>query len=312
MLSRNKCAEYLEGTMTDHRTYVSGKYKGYHIVTYEINGRSTQIVSIAASSGPDADTAELNTYLHSLLPLYRQFKSAAADGHSVTLTFLVGTAGTFVRIANDIVGKIVDYLQTNGYTSGCEKCGEASGEELYHVNGRYLWLCGGCAEEYRQELENNRDAVKAQHSNLLAGCVGAVLGALIGAALYVLVYQIGYIAGICGFVMAVLAMKFYEKLGGCLDLKGVIASIAVVLVAVFFANKLAWAVSAYRELKEINWDFFDCYNKLDYLIEASKLKSSYYSDLAVGYFLTAVGCVRSFINAVKGSTGSFSLRKVDR
>ncbi len=312
MLSKKWCAQYLDGTMTDHRAYVSGCYRGYNIVTYEINGRSIQIVSIAASSERDAGGAELNTYVNTLLPLHRQFKAAAADGHSVTLSFVVATPGAFVRLANEVIEKIVAYLEENGYSSGCTRCGAPSVEELYHVNGRYIWLCAECAEKYRQELEQNKVNVRTRSSNLLGGLVGAALGALIGAALYVLVYQIGFIAGICGFVMAVLAMKFYEKLGGCLDLKGVIVSIAVVLVAVFFANRLAWAVSAYRELRHLKWDFFDCYNQLDYIIETTELQSSYVSDLTVGYLLTAVGCVRSFITAIKGSTGSFSIKKMDQ
>ena len=50
MLSKRQCAKYLDGTMTDHRAYVFGNYKGYNVVTYEINGRAVQIVSIAASA----------------------------------------------------------------------------------------------------------------------------------------------------------------------------------------------------------------------------------------------------------------------
>lgn len=310
MLSEKWRVQFLDGALTDHKSYVSGRYRGYNIVCYEINGKSTQIVNIPAFSESDPGGGELNTFVNTLLPLYKQFKAAAADGHSLTLTFVVETPKRFVQIANDIVGRVVLYLTQNGYTSGCAGCGSLSGAELYCVNGRYLWLCPDCAAKYSRELEERKISTKAQSSHLLPGLVGAFLGALIGSILYVLIYQLGYIAGVCGLVMAVLAMKFYEKLGGCLDLKGVIASAAVVMIMVFVANRLAWALSAYSALKEYGCGFFECFRELDYIIEASELKGSYASDLAVGYFISVIGCVRRFIMAVRGSTGSFSFKKI--
>ena len=43
------------------------------------------------------------------------------------------------------------------------------------------------------------------HGNILAGIIGALLFSLAGAVLYFVVYQMGFIAGICGLVMFVLA-----------------------------------------------------------------------------------------------------------
>lgn len=310
MLSKKWCAQFLDGTLTDHKAYVSGRYRGYNVVCYETNGKSTQIVNISASSEGDSNCNELKTFMNTLLPLYKQFKDATADEHSLTLTFVVGTPKKFVEIANDIVGRIIRYLAQNGYTSGCANCG-LSGEALYLVNDHYMWLCSECAAKYQSELEERKVNAKTQSSNLVGGLVGAFLGALIGSVLYVVVYQLGYIAGVCGFVMAVLALKFYEKLGGCLDLKGVIASIVVVMIMVFVSNKLAWSWSAYSALKDSGWTFFDCFRELDYIIETLELKGSYTSDLVVGFLISAIGCVRSFINAVKGSTGSFTFKKLE-
>lgn len=310
MLSKKLCEQFLGGALTDHRTYVSGRYRGYHVVSYMLNG-SAQMINISATSELDPDGGELNTYLNTLLPLYKQFKTATADGHSLTLSFAAATSKKFVTIANDIVSRVVSYLAQNSYTSGCSGCGSQSGAELYCINGHYMWLCADCAARYSQELEERKVDTKAQRSHLISGLVGAFLGALIGAILYVVIYQLGYIAGVCGLVMAVLALKFYEKLGGCLDLKGVIASIAVVMVMVFFANKIAWSISAYSALKENDWSFFECYRDLNYILEVTELKGSYHSDLAVGYLISAVGCLRRFIYAIKGSTGSFTFKKLE-
>lgn len=57
------------------------------------------------------------------------------------------------------------------------------------------------------EKEETRD-------NVVAGAVGAFLGSLIGVACIVLVNQLGYVASICGLVMAVCCLKGYALLGG--------------------------------------------------------------------------------------------------
>lgn len=311
MLSKKMCAQFLDGALTDHKSYVSGNYRGYNVVSYETNNRSVQIINIPAYTESDPNGAALNAFMSTLLPLYKQFKTATSNGHSITLTFVVATPKKFVEIANDIVARVVFFLGQNGYAPGCVGCGNLYNVELYYLNGHYIWLCPDCAARYSQDLEARKVNTKAQSSNLAAGLVGAFLGALAGSVIYFLIYQLGYIAGVSGLVMAVLALQFYEKLGGCLDLKGVIASIVIVMIMVFFANKFAWTWNAYSALKENGWTFFDCFRELDYIIEVSELKGSYNSDLVVSYLISIVGCIRKFILAVKGSTGSFSFRKLE-
>ena len=48
-----------------------------------------------------------------------------------------------------------------------------------------------------------------KRENVLAGIVGAFLGSLIGVACIVIVGQMGYVASICGLVMAVCSLKGY-------------------------------------------------------------------------------------------------------
>ena len=311
MLSKKWCAQLLDGSLTDHKSYVSGCYRGYHVVCYEINNKSTQIVNIPVFSASDPTGFTLNGFLNSLLPMYKQLKGASVDGHSLTLTFVVGTAKKFVEIANDAVNRVICYLAQYGYVSCCSVCGNPGSAELYLVNGRYVWLCPADAAGYVEELERQKAESKTQKSNLLFGIVGAFLGALAGAVLYFVIYQLGFIAGISGLVMAVLAMKLYEKFGGCLDLKGVIASIVIVMVMVFFANKVAWAWEAYQALKGNDWTFFDCFRNLDAILELSDLKGSYGSDLFVSYLISIVGCLGKFIAAARGSTGSYSFKKLE-
>lgn len=106
-------------------------------------------------------------------------------------------------------------------------------------------------------------------------------------------------------------MKGYAILGGHLDKKGVIESVIIMLIMIFFANKISWSWDAYSALEEYGWTFTEVYQDLGYILEETDLVASYYGELAIGYILTIVCSARSIINAFRESTGSYSIKKVN-
>lgn len=155
------------------------------------------------------------------------------------------------------------------------------------------------AEDYAnfQNAKPEQQPQPPVKSNLAAGIVGAFFGALIGCVLWIIIWKLGYIAGIAGFVIGVCALKGYELLGKTLDIKGAIATLIIMIVAIFFANKLAWSMDAYAALKDYGWTFFDIFQNLDYILEESELTSSYITDLIIGYVLTALSSFKLIIGA---------------
>lgn len=146
--------------------------------------------------------------------------------------------------------------------------------------------------------------VEPQKSNFIAGLVGAFLGSLIGCVLWVIIYRLGYIAGIAGAITAICAMKGYELLGKKLDVKGVISCVVIMILMIFFANKLAWSWEIYDVFTtEYGYEitFFDAFLSADEIIKASELTSSYYKDLIIGYGLTALASFGNIVNAFKAS-----------
>lgn len=165
---------------------------------------------------------------------------------------------------------------------------------------------GTYVDPYQQTEAVINEAEKAAKpkSSLIPGIVGALLGSLIGCILWIVIYKLGYIAGIAGLVTGVCAMKGYELFGRTLDKKGVIVSVIIMIVMIFFANKLAWSWEIYEVYtKDFGYDmsFFDAFVSADDIIELSELTGSYYGDLVVGYLLTALSAVRPIINAFKSS-----------
>lgn len=220
--------------------------------------------------------------------------------------------------ADKTVAKLMTYLDTavrylaeNGFISGCGSCGRQDAAlNLCSVNGEMDFLCPDCFSRVNQSLELNRQAKKAVKGNPVAGIVGAFLGALIGAALWVLIYHLGYIAGLAGLVMAVLALKGYEKFAGNLNVIGIIVCLAMVAVMIYFANNVAFALEIYGAYKtEFDIGFSDAYRAIPEFLKDSEISAVYYKDLIIGYILTAVASAGTIYGMFRASTGAYKTKK---
>lgn len=170
-------------------------------------------------------------------------------------------------------------------------------------------VCENCAGQIGQNLQQNQQEVQAKKSRVAEGIVGAVLGSLIGCILWILIYKLGYIAGIAGAAIGICAMKGYEMLGGHLDKKGVVISSVIMVVMIYFGNRIAWSWDAYDALKDQGFTFFDSYQYLGEILDQTGLAGDYYTDLAIGYVLSFVCGARYIIHAFRASNGSYTMKK---
>ncbi|MBR3381837.1 MAG: hypothetical protein IKG85_02210 [Clostridia bacterium] len=89
--------------------------------------------------------------------------------------------------------------------------------------------------------------------NVAAGIAGAFLFGLIGAAVYFGIYQLGYIAGICGFIIFFLANFGYGLFCGKKDSVSaarIVTCIVITIVMIFLAEYVSVAFDIYRAFKE--------------------------------------------------------------
>lgn len=302
-------AGILGGSLNDYKRYLAGNYRGYYITITPVN--HLYEVYVNATSVNDPGNTQLNMYMQKQQELEKLLRKVTTYEHAVHLTI---QSPNLLKNLPDVINRIVDpliqYLTMGGYTTGCECCGGAEGQvDIYEVNGVANYLCGNCAAGVEENLQARQAAVLSQKSNLVAGLVGAFIGAMIGCALWILIYKLGYIAGIAGLAIGVCAMKGYEILGGCLDRKGVIGSVIIMIVMVFLANKLSWAWDAYDALGIYGWSFTECFQYLGEILAESDLTGSYFSELAIGYVLTAIASGKNIIDAFRASTGSYTMKK---
>ncbi|MBR1757780.1 MAG: hypothetical protein IJ744_03520 [Lachnospiraceae bacterium] len=310
MLTQKLIDTLLDGRLTDQQTFVCGNYRGYYLLLQQVYGKAAPYaLTLHAHAEHDPGNASLAAQLNTIKLASKNLKEVEVGPYACTLYLQAATLKKLVAVINEIVPQITSYLETGNYRTGCANCGKEADLANYCINGWNTYLCSDCANEVAAQLEENKAYVQAQNSNIIAGAVGAFLGALVGAAVYVLMYRLGYISALGGLVMAVLALLLYEKFGGCLDKKGVICCIVILVLMVYVSNRLAWAWEAYDALKDYGWSFTDCFRDLSYILEESELTGSFYKDLAIGLAFTALGAARKIIDAFRQSSGSYTMVK---
>lgn len=131
-------------------------------------------------------------------------------------------------ILQESLPAFLDMLRMEGFTNGCELCGEMKETGAAYVAGNAICLCDECYDKATQNAAAYTANEKNKKENLVGGVVGALIGSLLGAASIILLSQLGYVAAISGVIMAVCALKGYELLGGKLTKKGVIISVVII------------------------------------------------------------------------------------
>ncbi len=302
-------AQILNGALQDHKEYLGGYCRGYYMtITGSEQGWH---ITVNANRENDVDNTALTAYLLQLKAANK--KLLAVEGQQGRINLLVrgGIAKNAPDVINGVMEPVLTYLTTNRYQSGCGCCGAgAAALGCWAINGEVYYLCDACARQISESLQDNQITVKRKKSKFLPGLVGAILGCLIGCIAWVLIYKLGYIAGIAGLIMGVCALKGYELLGGCLDRKGVVACIILMAAGIFFSNQIAWAWDAYSQFSEYGIGFFDVYQNLWTLIVDSQLEGEFFTDLAIGYGLTALASFANIRNAFRTSAGSYVMKKL--
>lgn len=307
MFQKKIAAQILGGCLQDFPNRMSGNYRGFYVTIQPAEGE--YVVKIAAHLESDPQNAGLHHYFALYEQQTKEIKGIAVNNGAIIVTI---KAASFAKKVPDLINRLLDpifnYLQTSGYQSGCESCGNSDVPPVcYEVNGVAFHLCQNCKNQVEVDLQNHKTAQKNRKAKFVPGLVGAFIGALIGAALWILIYRLGYIAGIAGAVTAICAMKGYEMLGGHLDKRGVIGSVIIMVLVIFFANKISWAWEAYDALADYDWTFSECYRQLSYILTETETTGSYYGDLVIGYVLTIVCCIKPIVSAFKASRGEYSI-----
>ena len=211
-------------------------------------------------------------------------------------------------ILQESLPAFLDMLRMEGFTNGCELCGEMKETGAAYVAGNAICLCDECYDKATQNAAAYTANEKNKKENLVGGVVGALIGSLLGAASIILLSQLGYVAAISGVIMAVCALKGYELLAGRFSTVGLVVSIVLMLGMTYVGYQLDWSVAVYNELKDYyELSLLDCFRMIPEMLRQEIIDSStYIGELVKLYAFTLLGAIPTAISSMR----SRKLKKV--
>ena len=200
-------------------------------------------------------------------------------------------------VLQDSLPAFLDMLKLEGFTNGCELCGEAKETGAAYVAGNSICLCDGCYDKVSENAAAYTANEKNKKENLVGGVVGALVGSLLGVASIILLSQMGYVAALSGVIMAVCALKGYELLGGKLTKKGIIISVVIMIIMTYVGDRLDWGIMIARELEV---DVFYGYRLVPLLLSEEIIDAtSYVGNLVLVYAFLLLGAIPTIRNAMR-------------
>lgn len=127
------------------------------------------------------------------------------------------------------------------------------------------------------------------NENKALGVVGAVVGALLGIVVWCLIGKLGYISWIGGFAISVFTLGGYLLLGKDVNKFGLIFSIGLMIVSVYIATRLNWAISLQEAIDEslgYQASLWKCFTDIMSWVELASSTARFYIDLVLGYVIT--------------------------
>ena len=143
--------------------------------------------------------------------------------------------------------------------------------------------------------------------NVAAGILGAFLFALGGGLIYILFAQIGFIAGISGFIAVFLAIKGYQTFGKKLSKRGVIIAVVIAFLVLLLAWYLSLSIEIFKAYNELykagdlaeKPKFFECVLLTPQFFKDPDFLRGALINLAMGLLFAALGSVALIANTFR-------------
>lgn len=278
----------------DEDTYcIFGKFNGYLVLLVPANNIYNLQLSVTQQGQmPDSKL------LKEVVKESKTIKNCIVNGYQVNYSLKNGVkAKNIADNLQEAMTVITDFLKFNGFENCCQSSGIQDDAEIgiYKAEGVPMILAADCFKKnYEERIDV--DIKNQKKENFIAGIVGAFLGSLVGVLSIVLLGQLGYVATISGIIMAVCSLKGYELLGGKLSNRGIIVSAVLMIIMVYFGNKLDWAISI---AKSANIGVINALKIMPFLISEKYLDSvSYYTNLVMIYIFAGIGAIPTITNAL--------------
>lgn len=144
--------------------------------------------------------------------------------------------------------------------------------------------------------------IQDNNENILKGTLGAILGSIIGLILIVLFSNLGIVASVSGYVMAIFTFKYYKKFSNYISKNGLIVCIIIMIIMTFFAHNFSIALDIFKaQIQAGNRsNYFYIFINIFNLIKNNYINLGYYlSKLILLYLFMIIGSFTVIANTYK-------------
>lgn len=294
------------------RRLAYGQYKGYPAVIQcqQKNGLCRAQFSVKTENGQDA---ALSTFLSGLKNQHKLLKFASYEKNILSVGVVNKGLGhkNSDRQFSEILDAVAGYCAGNQLAPCCAVCGEQQELGIYSVFGNYQILCPACFEKAKAELADAQQQLHEKHTNYAAGIVGAFLGSLPGLALWLIFAQMGKIAAITAFALVVGSLYGYKKLGGKLNVVGILVSLAISAAILYVSDYTDIAIQIFNAYhSEYDISFFDSFRLVPKALQDSEINSAFLYNLGMGYVMFAIAAAFSSFSIFKNANLKYEMKKI--
>ncbi|MCR4756933.1 MAG: hypothetical protein K5792_03950 [Butyrivibrio sp.] len=263
---------------------LTGVANGYH-VTLAINTITYQL-SFSVRANGMLPTAEV---LKELTDGSGAVKNAVMEGNRLVVSVKGAMKNALTKNIVDAINSVTEKLKQYGYVDVCEYCGvERQDIAPYNIGGKIYQTCPDCLQAATTTVNAQIEQRKA-NENVGLGIVGALLGSLLGVLVIVLIGQLGYVAVAGGLVMGFTTLKGYELLAKNMSNKGLIISSIIMILMVYVAERIDWAIEVFKVYSDEHISFFEAFLYTPEVIKYSDATGQFIGSLVLLYIFTAVG-----------------------
>ncbi len=304
-LQKNFC-QMLGLSYDANHAVMYGKFRGYDCTIQ--NGQNNMFI-VKFSAENDEGRSLVETF-NQMKKVEKCVVAVELEGRSYCfLTKGYGSENKRLNSLREAMEKITNVFMQYGYKSVCPACGKEEMLDGIIVKGTATQVCMNCNENVVAGVASAESEHVTKSENIIAGAIGATLGSLLGVAVIVILGSIGYVASISGLVMAIFALKGYEKFAGKLSKIGVVITVIVMLLATWFGQQLSYAVVLTTE-----WggNIFENFRVVPEAVEYSQLQAEYMGEFGMLVLFAFIGSFSTIRQAVSNNLGSIQYERLTR
>lgn len=261
-----------------------GMCNGIVVLVIPDRGRNQYQVQLHVKVENSLSKQQFLEYLGALRQIYSCVVYAGYNGMDTVSLSVQSEEQKDKQNLDEVISSVTAKCAQCGLHSCCTYCKSVETLNTAAVDGVPVLLCQNCLTRTMNEA-----ALQGQKKeNVPLGILGAIIGVLLGAVLWVIIGQIGFIAGIAGYVIVLCGIKGYQMLGKGMSKAGVVICVLLSCLVIVGAEYVSLGLIVFKELKDVSLysvSLGDAFGMVPMLLEEPEVIGGVVKDLIVGYIL---------------------------